>query len=118
MICWEGWEMPKMMRKVKKKARTCLEMQWRMTFVPDLLDEDEYEALSEGERQVAEASMRKRDREERRVLKVLKIWKIPRVSPLGNGWRLEVPERKYTTDSGTFLGPTLIKKELICTKRK
>jgi len=33
------------------------------TFDPDLLDEDEYEALSEGERQAAEASMRKRDRE-------------------------------------------------------
>jgi len=36
------------------------------TFDPDLLDEDEYEALSEGERQAAEASMRKRDREEGR----------------------------------------------------
>eukprot|EP00092_Neocalanus_flemingeri_P006174 GFUD01006646.1.p1 GENE.GFUD01006646.1~~GFUD01006646.1.p1 ORF type:complete len:902 (-),score=288.78 GFUD01006646.1:231-2936(-) len=36
------------------------------TFDPDLLDEDEYEALSEGERQAAEASMRKRDREDGR----------------------------------------------------
>ena len=36
------------------------------TFDPDLLDEEEYEALSEGERQAAEASMRKRDREEGR----------------------------------------------------
>jgi len=36
------------------------------TFDPDLIDEDEYEALSEGERQAAEASMRKRDREEGR----------------------------------------------------
>ena len=34
------------------------------TFDPDLLDEDEYEALSEGERQAAEATMRKRDRVE------------------------------------------------------
>merc|ERR1719266_371367 len=32
-------------------------------FDPALLDEEEYEALSEGERQAAEASMRKRDRE-------------------------------------------------------
>merc|ERR1719210_2536890 len=36
------------------------------TFGPDLLDEEEYEALSEGERQAAEALMRKRDREEGR----------------------------------------------------
>ena len=36
------------------------------TFDPDLLYEDEYEVLSEGERQAAEASMRKRDREEGR----------------------------------------------------
>jgi len=36
------------------------------TFDPDLLDEDEYEALSEGERRAAEASMRKRDRDEGR----------------------------------------------------
>ena len=35
-------------------------------FDPNLLDEEEYEALSEGERRAAEASMRKRDREEGR----------------------------------------------------
>ena len=35
-------------------------------FDPALLDEEEYEALSEGERQAAEASMRKRDRAEGR----------------------------------------------------
>jgi len=35
-------------------------------FDPNLLDEEEYEALSEGERQAAEASMRKRDRAEGR----------------------------------------------------
>lgn len=35
-------------------------------FDPTLLDEEEYEALSEGERQAAEASMRKRDRVEGR----------------------------------------------------
>ena len=34
------------------------------TFDPDLLDVDEYEALSEGERQKAEATMMKRDRVE------------------------------------------------------
>jgi len=36
------------------------------TFDPELLDEEEYEAMSEGERQEAEASMRRRDREEGR----------------------------------------------------
>jgi len=35
-------------------------------FDPNLLDEEEYEALSEGERRAAEASMRKRDRAEGR----------------------------------------------------
>ena len=35
-------------------------------FDPQLLDEEEYEALSEGERRDAEASMRKRDRAEGR----------------------------------------------------
>jgi len=35
-------------------------------FDPDLVDEEEYEAMSEGERRQAEASMRKRDREEGR----------------------------------------------------
>jgi len=35
-------------------------------FDPDMIDEDEYEAMSEGERRQAEASMRKRDRDEGR----------------------------------------------------
>jgi len=35
-------------------------------FDPDMLDEDEFEAMSEGERRQAEASMRKRDRDEGR----------------------------------------------------
>ena len=35
-------------------------------FDPEMLDDDDYEALTEGERQAAEQNMRRRDREEGR----------------------------------------------------
>jgi DNA replication licensing factor MCM2 len=37
-----------------------------LRFDPDMLDEDEFDALSETDRQAAEAAMRRRDREEGR----------------------------------------------------